>query len=552
VCNENTIIGWLYRMKNGGGTGITPGLLTTSLSPDSLFNMSYRSKILGNSFFYGLAGYQETIVGMLVSILVARQLGAEEFGRYSLMMWFVALGVMLASGGVVTSIIKFVAEQRNDAAKLSIPLIVKYNLNLLYFKLPISIMIVALLLLFIEKRLPADNTRILFWIVLIAIVPKSLQAFYTSVLKGVENFKSLFLLNSIVTPINLFAVLFVVWKGGGIYSFVYLYLGITTIYYLVSRYYANQETLKATGKKALELETTDKKNMDRQIKFLYLIALLGFFVDRQMEVFFLNIFATPEAAGYYNVAFMLSVYAVELIPGILVGVLLPVMAKSRKDDLEIQAYRYREVGRYLMLLTAPVIVFVAAYADVIIEILYGHQYRASAVPLAVLVVAAVLAPLAGLANSLLVSHERQKSVLKLIFFTAILNIVLDYFLIKMFALNGAIIGFSVVKLGLSASLLFFASKIIKSNLDYLYYSKVIALACVAVAPLMLVKDFGVSIIVFVMAGLMFVITFFVFLVQFRMLTKEDVNILRSIKSRVPKKYENLTGRILSWMEAHQV
>ena len=552
MCNENTIIGWLYRMKNGGGTGITPGLLTTSLSPDSLFNMSYRSKILGNSFFYGLAGYQETIVGMLVSILVARQLGAEEFGRYSLMMWFVALGVMLASGGVVTSIIKFVAEQRNDAAKLSIPLIVKYNLNLLYFKLPISIMIVALLLLFIEKRLPADNTRILFWIVLIAIVPKSLQAFYTSVLKGVESFKSLFFLNSIVTPINLFAVLFVVWKGGGIYSFVYLYLGITTIYYLVSRYYANQETLKATGKKALELETTDKKNMDRQIKFLYLIALLGFFVDRQMEVFFLNIFATPEAAGYYNVAFMLSVYAVELIPGILVGVLLPVMAKSRKDDLEIQAYRYREVGRYLMLLTAPVIVFVAAYADVIIEMLYGHQYRASAVPLAVLVVAAVLAPLAGLANSLLVSHERQKSVLKLIFFTAILNIVLDYFLIKMFALNGAIIGFSVVKLGLSASLLFFASKVIKSNLDYLYYSKVIALACVAVAPLMLVKDFGVSIIVFVMAGLMFVITFFVFLVQFRMLTKEDVNILRSIKSRVPKKYENLTGRILSWMEAHQV
>jgi O-antigen/teichoic acid export membrane protein len=539
-------------MKNGGGTGITPGLLTTSLSPDSLFNMSYRSKILGNSFFYGLAGYQETIIGMLVSILVARQLGAEEFGRYSLMMWFVALGVMLASGGVVTSIIKFVAEQRNDAAKLSIPLIVKYNLNLLYFKLPISIMIVALLLLFIEKSLPADNTRILFWIVLIAIVPKSLQAFYTSVLKGVESFKSLFFLNSIVTPINLFAVLFVVWKGGGIYSFVYLYLGITTIYYLVSRYYANQETLKATGKKALELETTDKKNMDRQIKFLYLIALLGFFVDRQMEVFFLNIFATPEAAGYYNVAFMLSVYAVELIPGILVGVLLPVMAKSRKDDLEIQAYRYREVGRYLMLLTAPVIVFVAAYADVIIEMLYGHQYRASAVPLAVLVVAAVLAPLAGLANSLLVSHERQKTVLKLILFMAILNIVLDYFLIKMYALNGAIIGFSVIKLGLSASLLFFASRIIKSNLDYFYYSKVIALACVAVAPLMLVKDFGLPIIVFVMAGLMFVITFFVFLVQFRMLTKEDVNILRSIKSRIPKKYENLTDRILSWMETRQV
>ena len=511
--------------------------------------MSYRKKVLGNSFFYGLAGYQETIVGMLISILVARQLGAEDYGRYSLMMWFVAFGVMLASGGVVTSIIKFIAEQKDKKGQYTIPVIVKFNLNILYFKLPFSIAIIATLLLIIEKRLPADNTRFLFWIVLIAVLPKALQAFYTSVLKGMENFKSIFLLNSIVTPINLLAVIFVVWIGGSITSFVYLYLGVTILYYLVSNYFAKKEVRGLGREFGVNSLASSKANMNKQTKYLYLTALLGFFVDRQMEVFFLSMLATPEAAGFYNVAFMLSIYAVELIPGLLVGVLLPVMAKSRMDSMEVQAYRYREVGRYLMLLTAPVIVFVAAYADVIIEMLYGQEYKAAAMPLAVLVLAAVLAPLAGLANSLLVSYERQKMVLKLILIAAVLNIVLDYILIKLFALTGAVIGFSVIKLGLSVLILAFASKLVRTSLDYNYYLRALLLAFLSVAPLMFVKSIAVPFVVFILAGLVFTTTYFLFLVQFRMLTGDDVKILRDISDKLPGGVALQADRLFTWMES---
>ncbi|RUM94600.1 MAG: hypothetical protein DSZ28_02330 [Thiothrix sp.] len=513
--------------------------------------MSYRKKILNNSFFYGLAGYQETIIGMLVSILVARQLGAEAYGRYSLMMWVVALGVMLTSGGVVTSIIKFVAEQRGDKGNISIPSIVSYNLRGLYIKLPFTLLIIAILLLLIEKKLPAENAIVLSGIVLLAILPKALQAFYTSVLKGMENFKSLFLLNSIVTPINLLAVLYAVWTDGGIYVFLCLYLAITTLYYLVSRYYAKREVDKYSGNIGLSVTSSDKKNMNQQIKLLYLTSMLGFFVDRQMEVFFLNMLATPEAAAYYNVAFMLSLYSVELIPGLLVGVLLPVMAKSRKDGLEVQAYRYREIGRYLMLLTAPVVIFVAVFAGLIVEILYGAQYKAAAMPLSVLVLAAILAPLAGLANSILVSHERQKTVLKLISFTAILNIIIDYYLIKYFSLNGAVIGFSVIKLGLSVVLLVLASRIVKTRLDFIFFAKVIMLSVLAVTPLFFIKESGVPLLVFLLSGVGFTVLYFILLVQFRMITRDDIELLRHIKEKIPGKYEFLTHRLFMWMEGRQ-
>ncbi len=513
--------------------------------------MSYRNKILGNSFFYGLAGYQETIFGMFISVLVARQLGAEDYGLYSLIMWFVALGVMLVSGGVVTSIIKFVAEQKTEQEQRSIPSIIQYSLRILYLKFPLSLVIIVILLLLIENRLPTGDKKLLFWIALLAILPKALQGFYTSVLKGKEDFKSIFWLNIIVTPINLLAVIFVVWRNGDIFQFVYLYLGVTIAYFIVSRYFAKKAINKTGVGAVTSLASLDKASMNRQIRFLYLTALLGFFIDKQMEVFFLNMLATPEEAGYYNVAFMLSIYTVELIPGLLVGVLLPVMAKSRTESMEIQAYRYREVGRYLMLLTAPVIIFVAAYADLIIEMLYGQDYQASVIPLIVLVLAAGLTPLAGLANSVLVSHEKQKIVLNLILLTALLNILLDYFLIKIFGLTGAIIGFSVIKIGLSVAFLAYASTVVRAKLNYNYYLKVLLLASLAVFPLIFLKTLDYPVFVFLLAGIIFTIIYFVFLVQFKMMTREDVSILRHISDKLPLKSSTLNNHLFSWLKNHQ-
>lgn len=513
--------------------------------------MSYRKKILGNSFFFGLAEYQENIIGLLISILVARQLGAEDYGRYSLMLWFVALGVMLVAGGVITSIIKFVAELRGSGSISAIPSVVGYNRKILYFKFPFAIGIIAILLLLLDHKLPDNNVKYLFWIVLLAILPKCLQAFYVSVLKGMESFRRLFWVNVIVTPVNLLAVIAVVIAGGGIYSFVCLYLGISMLYFLVSSYFANREIRKKHTGQSPSPAPLEKKRMNRQIRLLYFTGLVGFFVDRQMEVFFLNMFATPEAAGYYNVAFLLSVSAVDLIPGLVVGVLLPVMAKSTSESLQIQAYRYREAGRYLMLLTAPVIIFVAAYSDHIISLLYGKEYHASALPLAILVLSSVLGPLAGSASSILVSHERQHLVLRLILVFAVLNIVLDYILIKLFALNGAVIGFSIIKLGLSAALLAMAARLLNTRLDYFYYFKALLISCLAVLPLLYLKQLAFPVAIFFLAGLLFVVTYFVLIVQLRMIKDDDIEVFRYIANKLPGGHFIFTERLFAWMESRQ-
>ena len=76
--------------------------------------MSTRSDAVRNTLFSSIGVYTEYILGMLVSILIARHLGPADFGIYSLVVWLVSCGVTLTNAGSTTTMIKFVAELRGS------------------------------------------------------------------------------------------------------------------------------------------------------------------------------------------------------------------------------------------------------------------------------------------------------------------------------------------------------------------------------------------------------------------------------------------------------
>jgi len=80
-----------------------------------------RSETLRNTLFSSVGVYTEYLLGMLVSILIARHLGPADFGIYSLVVWLVACGVTLTNAGTTTTTIKFVAELRGSQRTELIP-----------------------------------------------------------------------------------------------------------------------------------------------------------------------------------------------------------------------------------------------------------------------------------------------------------------------------------------------------------------------------------------------------------------------------------------------
>ena len=79
--------------------------------------MNTRSSTLRNTAFTSVAIYTEYFLGMLTSILIARNLGPDGFGAYSLIIWLVAVSMTVVNAGTAGAVIRFVAELRAPAPR---------------------------------------------------------------------------------------------------------------------------------------------------------------------------------------------------------------------------------------------------------------------------------------------------------------------------------------------------------------------------------------------------------------------------------------------------
>ena len=157
--------------------------------------MSIKSRVFSYTLYSGVSIYVESFIGLFVSILISRALGAEDLGVYSLMIWFSSLGITLANGGLNTAAIKFLAETQSCAKTPSGRSVFRYIFRLQMFFLPVAIVFSLLIAkLLLGNAMDEEHTLLLFAVVL-AIVPKAMQVFYLSVIKGYESFKSIFSFN---------------------------------------------------------------------------------------------------------------------------------------------------------------------------------------------------------------------------------------------------------------------------------------------------------------------------------------------------------------------
>ena len=80
-------------------------------------------RALSDTAYSSFAVYIEYLFGLIASILTARALLPNDMGVYSLLIWLVANGVIVANAGITLGAIKFIAELRgagreDDTARL--------------------------------------------------------------------------------------------------------------------------------------------------------------------------------------------------------------------------------------------------------------------------------------------------------------------------------------------------------------------------------------------------------------------------------------------------
>jgi len=150
----------------------------------------------------------------------------------------------------------------------------------------------------------------------------------------------------------------------------------------------------------------------------------------------LSLMISNVAVGFYTAAYKL-IFILLSIPSVLIISLFPVMSKHFQSAQNILKLEYEKIFKFLFILSLFLFIFGFIFADKIILIIYGSNYIPSISALQILIFVLPIIFLTYLFGTLLGAINKQRFVAIVTGTSAVLNIILNLFLIPKFSYFGA-------------------------------------------------------------------------------------------------------------------
>ena len=381
--------------------------------------------------------YVSFALGMLVSALIARTLGPGEFGRYAYLVWLSGLLVMVANNGLTTTVIRFVSESMGRNQHMVASDVHGWLLRAQH----LSLAAVAItFVLGLEWTLPAGwagHIALFGGAVLISVVAKTLYLFAISAAKGAGQY-AVEAASSVCMSIgNLACVGVLFLMQAPMAAYVALFAVTSLGYFVAAQWMLRRRGIVPT-RGALQPELA--KQLRQHLFWTVVLAVAGAFGNKAAETFLLNRYVGPVEVGFFTVAAALTRGGIELLSAGLTTVLMPAMAhaygaggKARAHSILSDSVRY---FGFAGLLLAGVGFM---WADLVVELMYGAQYKPVAEVLQVMVVVAGLTLPQGAFGALLSTTDHQKLRAIVAALSVVASAAAALLLVPSYGLTGAVI-----------------------------------------------------------------------------------------------------------------
>lgn len=507
--------------------------------------MTARAQALRNTMFSSVGIYTEYFLGMLTSIFIARHLGPNDYGAYSAIIWLVAMGVAITNAGTASAVIKFVAELRGGARQELIAPTIDYLRRAQRWFLLAVLVAVALLLTFSGNHVaPGFNHWLIFGFLAIGISLRSQYMFNVGIAKGFENFRATAIVASVATPINLGMVVLAWLMDAEVWVLLAVFLVSGAIFYGISHRQTTRLIPPAPAGTTIPEDLM--RRVRRHMRLVAVTVTIGFFAASEVEVFFLNMFGTSDSAGQFKVAYLLASGAAMLVPGVIGALLLPMMANALSQGRDVAGRRFVASTTYLALLAAPLVAFGAVFSGPVIEFMYGAQYAPAAPVFAACLFACALSTVSQSGSSLLISADRQITILVLVIVCGLIKVLLDVLLIRGYGLAGATIAYvSVALFGATANLIL-ALRMIGMQPNWIRLLRIILAAAITALAIMPLRGHWPAFPTLVIAGLVTVPLYAFLTLLLRCWSSDDIDHLRQLHLKFAGGKPRALDRLITW------
>lgn len=380
--------------------------------------MAIARKIAYNVVVSSVSKILSTILALVSIGLITRYLGKEGFGNYATVLAFLSFFSAIADLGLYQTVTREISRPNANESKIignifslrvlsSLAVIIISPIIVLFFPYPTevkeAIIIVAVSFLFsssyqilngiFQKNLAMDKVAVS------ELLGKALQVFiiYLSIRLNLG-------FRWIIASL-LFNMIF----------------GFILVYYLSKKYITFKPHFNFGYWKEF-LKTSYPLGISAIIGFIYF----------KIDTILLSVMKTSAEVGIYNAAYKV-IENITFFPAMIIGLIFPIMSRNIFHDRR----RFRDISdktfKVFLILTVPLVIGTMFLADGIISLIGGASFSESAIVLKILIFALAAIFFSNFSNAVLISANKQKKLMVIMFFAAVFNVAANLIFIPRFS-----------------------------------------------------------------------------------------------------------------------
>ena len=470
------------------------------------------NRFFRNTTFNFLMDISNRLSNAIVVIFISKFLSVDQFGAYNIATSYFTIGSLLSFWGLGNLLTREVAKEPDDFGKYF------FNFGILRIIFGVaSIILLLVVALFLNY---SRMTLYVIAIICLGIIAEAIKNICYSAFNTFEKTQYVSIVYLISGVLKILGSYLLLENNLGIIELAWL----NTILNFLSALSLILLAIKYLPKITLNL---DWKFNFAQIKFAFPLFLMAIFslAENRLDVIILSGFYSESLVGYYTAAVFLE-SALLIFPEGIRNSIFPVFSRYVNKDPKKAKRIYFVVFKYISFITLAIALGGIFLAPQVLSIIYKEDFIESVPVFRLLMLSFPFFALAILNVRLLNAYNQDKKIARIYAINMVLSLVFHLLIIPKYAGIGA----AYVRLGstILLSILCF-TEVFKLhpnlNIKPVIFQSLIASLIMGIV-LFMIKDWNLFINIIV-GAIVYLITLFII----RAITKEEINLFKSLFSR---------------------
>lgn len=486
--------------------------------------------------------YVTTVLGFVVSIIIARSLGPHDYGQYAYLVWLSGLLITIGNHGLGVSGIRFISECTGRGEIEEAKNVHRWLRKQQFFSVAGVLILFAVFVFFFKPAGWMGSTSMLLLIIAVSVSCKAFYMFNISIAKGYKKFSIESWSNMIMSTAYTVGAGVLALMHASLDSFALFFSVISAAYMLLARYFFRKEQIQPG---TTDCNTDTLARLKPHLLWTIVLVVVAALSNKTMETLLLSSLTGPAEVGYFSIATALTRGGVDLLSSALTTLLMPLMSHAygeggirKVDEILSRAIRY---FTFMGLLLAGVGLL---WSEPGILMMYGHKYEPVVNVLRVMTLIGGLTLTEGAFGALLSTTDNQKLWAQISIMSIVVSVIMSASLVPLYGLPGAVMSHAITRLAIMALMIWQIRRTMHEiHLPVKAVTKLglaAGLAGAAVAPLLLWHH---TPIMEFMCGALFALIYIPASIWLGAWTKADVADMQPLLNRLPGGARALVQRI---------